>query len=80
MGGQDRHAWKVRAVKVQAFRHPPPACDALWYALRMQRQVEPKSWLAALEQVPEHFRDDVETYLRGIARRMRVVNAINSNS
>lgn len=74
MGGQDQRDGGA-VVKVPAFRYPPPDCDALWYALRMHRQVDPKTWPTVLREVPEQFRQAVETYLRGIAHRMRVANA-----
>lgn len=58
------------------FRRRPPSADALWFALRIQRGAEPKTWPTVLRSVPQEFRGEAETYLRGIASRMRVLQSI----
>lgn len=47
--------------------------DCLGYAVEIERRRNPKDWPAALEQVPAECRGEVETYLRGIAARIRVI-------
>jgi hypothetical protein len=50
----------------------PEGADALACACAIQRHLEPHDWPRALEQVREDYRLAAETYLRGIAERMRV--------
>ena len=46
--------------------------DGLGWGLWLHRYVEPKHWPQALkDQVPDEHRPAAETYLRGIAARMR---------
>lgn len=47
----------------------------LQHALRIQRDVKPANWPAALERLPEEARGPCEAYLRGIAQRMRNARA-----
>lgn len=57
------------------FKDHPPNADALWYALRIHRTVEPMKWPAMLKQVPSEHAQAVEQYLRDTAHRMRVAIA-----
>lgn len=54
--------------------------DCLGYAVEIERRRNPKDWPAALEQVPAECRGEVETYLRGIAARIRVVRRLKNGS
>ncbi len=56
-------------------RPMPPGADATAYAVEIQRHVAPRDWPAALAYVPEPMREAAETYLRGIAERMRTKRA-----
>lgn len=47
--------------------------DALYLASRIHRQHEPRDWPDAIARLDSAVRGEVETYLRGIAARMRVV-------
>lgn len=54
--------------------------DCLGYAVEIERRRNPKDWPAALEQVPAECRGEVETYLRGIAARIRVIRGLKHAS
>lgn len=53
----------------------PTAGGALSWGVAIHRFVEPRDWNKAIARVPESLRADAETYLRGIAQRMRVARA-----
>lgn len=59
--------------------HVPPDADALWYAVQIQRDRQPRDWPAALTSVPEQFRPAAEDYLRGMAQRMRYLRSLRSD-
>ena len=48
----------------------------LHHASEIERHLAPKDWPTALEKVPEECRKECETYLRGIAARLRVKREI----
>ena len=54
-------------------------CDCLHYASDIERNVAPKDWPRAIQQrVPPECRSECETYLRGIAARIRAKRAITA--
>lgn len=53
--------------------------DCLHHAVRIQRNVPPRDWPAELAKVPVACRPECETYLRGIAARIRAARAIKGN-
>lgn len=53
------------------------ASTCLHHALAIQRGVAPRDWLRAIQQrVPAECREECETYLRGIAARIRAKRAL----
>jgi hypothetical protein len=51
--------------------------DCLFYAIEIQRDTAPRDWPRVIAQrVPLECREEVETYLRGIAARIRAKRAI----
>lgn len=70
---------KSMTTKADRFAGIPSGANALCFASWIHRRVEPKQWPAALLDVPEHHRHEAETYLRGIAARMRVVKIIGED-
>lgn len=48
----------------------------LHFAVEIERTRAPKDWPEALKDVPDECREEVETYLRGIAARIRVVRGM----
>ena len=57
--------------KFREITHTLGQPDCLHYAVEIERRKAPKDWPAALETVPEYCRDECETYLRGMAARIR---------
>lgn len=53
----------------------PPGADALAYGAAIHRHVPYTDWDEALARVPADKRAAAETYLRGIAARMRTHRA-----
>jgi len=70
---------KSMTKKVDRFAGIPSGANALCFASWIHRRVEPRQWPAALLDVPEQHRKEAETYLRGIATRMRVVKIIGED-
>jgi hypothetical protein len=70
---------KSMTKKVDRFAGIPSGANALCFASWIHRRVEPRQWTAALLDVPEQHRHEAETYLRGIAARMRVVKIIGED-
>lgn len=59
------------------LKNLPPDADGGWYGLQISKHVQPRDWPAALEEVPEQHRPRAETYLRGMAARMRAQRKAN---
>lgn len=70
---------KSMTQKADRFAGIPSGANALCFASWIHRRVEPRQWPAALLDVPEQHRKEAETYLRGIATRMRVVKIIGED-
>lgn len=70
---------KSMTQKADRFAGIPSGANALCFASWIHRRVEPRQWPAALLDVPEQHRHEAETYLRGIATRMRVVKIIGED-
>lgn len=52
-------------------RPMPKAADAGAYGVEIHRHAAPRDWPAALAHVPDALREGAESYLRGIAERIR---------
>ena len=50
--------------------------DAVAYGAAIHRHVAPTEWPNALQRVPAEKRPGAETYLRGIAARMRAQRSV----
>ncbi len=76
-------AMTIKRKPKEAVGHGPAAVwpepiDGLGWGARIHRHHDPKHWREQLEKVPAEHRAGAETYLRGIAARMRVVARIKA--
>jgi len=76
--GQTRVKLIARKANLNMANQREPDC--LYLANDIVRRVEPKEWRAALDGVPDRCKAEVETYLRGIAKRIRLIRELKQKA
>ena len=54
--------------------------DCLYLANDIVRRIKPSGWPEALSSVPDRCKAEVETYLRGMAKRLRVIRELKEKA
>lgn len=54
--------------------------DCLYLANDIVRRTKPSGWPEALGSVPDRCKAEVETYLRGMAKRLRVIRELREKA
>ena len=54
--------------------------DCLYLANDIVRRIKPSGWPEALGSFPDRCKAEVETYLRGMAKRLRVIRSLKEKA